>query len=85
MNPHQVTAVYSDHPIHFLSKIIQWKYLALPFRKYFDLFGAVHIEKESLKSNGHLIAGTGLGEILGDTSLDTAGLQTATMDVNYIQ
>ena len=34
--------------------------------------------------NGHLVAGTGLDEILGDTSIDTTGLQTANMDVNHI-
>ena len=83
LNPHQVTAVdCSDYPIHFLSKIIQWKYLVFPFRNYLDLFGALHNKKESLKVNGHLVAGIGLGEILGDTSINTAGLQTAAMDVN---
>ena len=86
LNPHQVTAVdCSDYPIHFFSKIIQWKYLTFSFWKYFDLFGAVHIEKELLKANGHLIAGIGLGEILGDTSNNTAGLQTSGMDVFNIQ
>ena len=35
-------------------------------------------------ANGHLVAGTGLDEFLGDTSIDTAGLQTATVDVNHI-
>ena len=35
-------------------------------------------------ANGHLVAGTGLDGFLGDTSIDTAGLQTATVDVNHI-
>ena len=35
-------------------------------------------------ANGHLVAGTGLDEILGDTSIDTAALQTANADVNHI-
>ena len=35
-------------------------------------------------ANGHLVAGTGLDGILGDTSIDTAGLETATVDVNHI-
>ena len=41
-------------------------------------------EKELLKANRHLVAGTGLDKILGDTSIDTAGLQTATVEVNHI-
>ena len=85
LNPQQVTAVgCSDQPLYALSKIIQWKYAEFAFPKYFALFGALHIEKELLIANGHLVAGTGLDEILGDTSIDTAGLQTATVDVNYI-
>ena len=35
-------------------------------------------------ANEHLVAGTELDEILGDTSIDIAGLQTATIDVNHI-
>ena len=34
--------------------------------------------------NEHLVAGTGLHEILGDTCIDTAGLQTTTVDLNHI-
>ena len=48
------------------------------FTKYFAFFGALHI------ANGHLVAVTGLDEILGDTSIDTAGLQTTTVDLNHI-
>ena len=48
------------------------------------MFGALNIEKELLTANFHLVAVTGLDEILDDTSIDTAGLQTATVDVNYI-
>ena len=85
LNPQQVTAVdCSDQLIYALSKIIQWKYLEFAFPKYFALFGALHIEKELLIANKHLVAGTGLDKILGDTSIDTAGLQTATVDVNLI-
>ena len=36
-------------------------------------------------ANGHLVAGTGLDQILSDKSIDTAGLQTATVNVNHIQ
>ena len=42
------------------------------------------MEKELLTANRHLVAGTGLEEILGDTSIDTAGLQTATVHVSHI-
>ena len=85
LNPQQVTAVdSSDQPIYPLSKIIQWKYSEFAFPKYFALFGGLHIEKELLIANGHLVAGIGLDEILGDTSIGTAGLQTATVDVNHI-
>ena len=35
-------------------------------------------------ANGHLVVGTELNEILGDTSIDAAGLQTATVEVNHI-
>ena len=85
LNPRQVTPVdFSDQLIYALSKIIQWKYPELSFPKYFALFGALHIEKESLIANEHLVAGTELDEILGDTSIDIAGLQTATIDVNHI-
>ena len=34
--------------------------------------------------NRHLVAGKGLYEIPNDTSMDTAGLQTATVDVKHI-
>ena len=85
MHPQQVTAVdCSDQPIYALSKIIQWKYPEFAFPKYFALFGGLHIEKELLITNGHLVAGTGLNKILGDTSIGTAGLQTTTVDVNPI-
>ena len=57
-----------------LSKIIQWKYLEFAILKHFALFGALKIEKELLIGNVHLVAVTGLYEILGDTSIDTAGL-----------
>ena len=85
LNRQQVTAVdCSDQPIYALSKIIQWKYPEFAFPKYFALFGGLHIEKELLIANGHLVAGIGPDEILGVTSIDTAGLQTATVDVNHI-
>ena len=74
----------SDQPICVLSKIIQWKYSEFEFLKYFPLFGALHIEIELLIVNEHLVAGIGLEEILGDTSIYAAGLQTATVDVNHI-
>ena len=64
----------SYQPIYAVSKIIQWKYPEFAFSKYFDLLGAFHIEKELLIANGHLVAGTGLDKILGDTSIYTAGL-----------
>ena len=35
-------------------------------------------------ANGHLVAWTGLDEILGVTSIDTANIKTATVDVNHI-
>ena len=82
LNPQQVMTVdCSDQPIYALSKIIQWEFA---FPKYFALFGALHIEKQLLIANGHLVAVTGLDEILGDTSVDTASLQTVTVDVNQI-
>ena len=70
--------------IYSLSKIIQWIYPEIPFSKYFALFEALHIEKKLLIGNGHLVARTGLDKILGDTSIDTVGLQTATVDANPI-
>ena len=45
---------------------------------------STQIEKKLLRANGHLVAGIGLEEILGDTSIYAAGLQTATIDVNHI-
>ena len=85
LNSHQVTAVdCSDQPVYALSKIIQWKYPKFEFPKYFALFGVLLIEKELLIANGHLVPGTGLDKILGHTSIITAALQTATVDVNHI-
>ena len=37
-----------------------------------------------LKTNGRLVAGTGLEKIIGDASFYTAGFQTATLDANHI-
>ena len=71
-------------PIHALSKIIQWKYPKFAFSQYFALFGALYIGEELLIASGHLVTGTGLEEILGDTSIYIAGLDTATVDVNHI-
>ena len=77
LNLQQVTAVdCSDQPIYALSKIIQWKHPEFAFLKYLALFGGLHIKKK--------LSGTGLGKILGDTSIGTSGLQTATVDVNHI-
>ena len=85
MNPPQVTAVdFSDQPIYALSKTIQWEYSELAFSKCFALFGAIYIEKEILIATGHLVAGTGLKGILGDTSIYMVHLQTASVDVNHI-
>ena len=36
----------------------------------------IHVKKEFLIANGHLVAGTRLEDILGDTSIYTVGLQT---------
>ena len=82
LNSHQVTAVdFSDQPIYVLCKIIQSKYPEFACPKYFALFGALSIETELLIANGHLVAGAGLHKILGDISIDTAGLKT--LDVNH--
>ena len=48
------------------------------------MLGALHIETELLIATGHLVVGTGLDEILVDTSINTAGLQIVTVDVNHI-
>ena len=53
------------------------------FQIYFALLGALLIEKKLLIANGQLV-GTGPEENLGDTSSYTAGLQTATVEVNLI-
>ena len=86
INPFQTTAVdCSDQPIFALSKINQWmfpKKFCMP--KYFPLFGSLHIEKAILTANGNLIGGIGLKEILGDRTLDTIGISTASIDVNHI-
>ena len=47
------------------------------------MFGALLIEKELFIANGHL-AETRLEENLGDTSIYTAGLETATVEVNLV-
>ena len=83
LNSQQVTAVHcSDQPIYVLCKIIQCKYPEKA--EYFALFVALHIEKGLLIANRHKVVTIGQDEILGDTSIDTAGLQTATVDVNHI-
>ena len=73
-----MTAVHcSDQPIDALSKIIQWKNLkSLLFLEHFTL--------KLLMVNGHLVARAGIDGILGNTSIDTSGLQTTTVDVNHI-
>ena len=53
------------------------------FQIYFALFGALLIEKELVITNGHLGV-TGLDENIAGTSINTAGLQTVTVDINHI-
>ena len=59
---------------------MRWKYPEFTFPKYFALFGALHIETELLIANGHPVVGAELDNIY----IDTAGLQTTTVDVNHI-
>ena len=83
LNPLQVAAVdFSDQPMYALSTILQSKYQEFAFSKYFAL--SLHIKKELLIVIGHLVAETRLEDILGDISIYTVGLQTATVDVNHI-
>ena len=88
VNPQPVTEIdYLDQPIYSFNKIIKWKYSEFAFLKNFALFEPLQIEKELLIANGHLVTGKGLDEILGDIYIyiDTAGLRTATVDVNNIK
>ena len=77
LNPQQVAAVdCSDQSMYALSKIVQTMGTCI--------LEVLHIKKELLIANGHLVAGTRLEGILSDTSIHTVGLQTATVDVNHI-
>ena len=75
----------SYQAIYALSKILQssGNILNLRFQIYFALLGSLLIKKKLLIANEQLV-GTGLEENLGDTSSYTAGLQTATVEVNLI-
>ena len=85
LNLQQVIAAdCSDQLIYAIRKMIQSKYSVFAFPKYFTLFGALHIKEELLIAHGHLVAGTGLNEIVGHTPIDTADLQTTTVDVNHV-
>ena len=82
MNCQQATTVdCSGRPIYALSKVR--KYPEFAYSKYFALFGALLIKKELLVANGQLV-GTGLKEILGDTSVHRVDLQTSPVGVNHI-
>ena len=77
LNPRETTAVHGSYqPTYAFSKIIKWKYPEFVFLKYFG--------NNLLTTKGHLVAGTGLDEIAGDTSVDKTGLKIATVDANHI-
>ena len=68
---------FSDKPIDALSKITQRKKLE-------SLLCLEHFTLKLLTVNEHLVARAGIDGLLGNTSIDTSGLQTATVDVNHI-
>ena len=64
INPSQTSVDVCDQPIYALTKQLQWRF-PRNFRKYFCLFGGLHVEKCLLVLHSDFIKGSGLPEVLG--------------------
>ena len=85
LNPGQIAVGCSDLPLYALKKVIQMSHANVFSNSYFAFMGGLHIEQAALVCIGQLIKGTGMGDIINASSLDTVGLETAVCDVNNIK
>ena len=68
-----------------IEKVIQMSCADVFSNFYFAFMGGLHIEQAALICIGQLIKGTGMGDIISASSLDTVGLETAVCDVKNIK
>ena len=79
INPSQTSVDVCDQPIYALTKQLQWRFPS-HFRKYFCLFGGLHVEKRLLVL--HFIKGSGLPEVLRLSNLSICSLENTMLFVN---
>ena len=79
LTPKKAIAVDSfDQTIYALSKFDQWLFPKC------TMLCVLHIKKALLGANRNLVNGTRLSYLLSDNTIETIGLETASIDVNYI-
>ena len=84
INPSQTSVDVCDQPIYALTKQLQWRFPS-NFRKYFCLFGGLHVEKCLLVLHSDFIKGSGLPEVLGlSSNLSICSLENTMLFVNDI-
>ena len=84
INPSQTPVDVCDQLIYALTKQLQWRFPS-HFRKYFCLFGGVHVEKRLLVLHSDFIKGSGLPEVLGLSNLSVCSLENTMLFVNDIK
>ena len=84
VNPGQTPVDVCDQPIFALTKQLMWRYPD-KFKRYFTLFGGLHIEKALLVMHGELIQRSGLDKLLNIRNLSVTSLQNTVSSVTDIK
>ena len=83
VNPNQTPVDICDQPVFALTKRLMWKHDR--FKKYFCLFGGLHVEKSLLVMHGEFVTGSGLLKLLGISNLSVCSLQTVASTASDIK
>ena len=84
-NPDQIYVDESDQPVYKSWKELQWRFLdRFGTKKYFCLFGSLHLETSILLLCGSLIEGSRLNKIMVSCGLSIVGTDSL-VSVNHIK
>ena len=84
-NPGQIYVDESDQPVYKSWKELQWRFLdRFGTKKYFCLFGSLHLETSILLLCGSLIEGSRLNKIMVSCGLSIVGTDSL-VSVNHIK